>query len=132
MHSRGNWHPAMRGSGRANYDPAHGNLSAAQLENGGSEPDDRQFLVGLRFEAPKACSCWSDGSGCSVECSSEAVMTPITPQLFEAYLKCPSKSAEPDNVVILGERTQLGEADVLEETRRSLAAAMSSLTCRAT
>ena len=34
--------------------PAHGNLS---LENGGSEPDDRQFLVGLLSEAPKACSC---------------------------------------------------------------------------
>jgi hypothetical protein len=35
---------------------AHG-LSAAQLENGSSEPDDRQFLLGLRSEAPKACSC---------------------------------------------------------------------------
>jgi len=38
-------------------DPGQGNLSAAQLENGGSGPDDRQFLVGLRSEAPKACSC---------------------------------------------------------------------------
>src|ERR1700724_3353703 len=34
----------------------------------------------------------SDGSGRSVKCSSEVVMIPITPQLFEAYLKCPTKS----------------------------------------
>jgi hypothetical protein len=34
-------------------DPALGNL----LEIGGSELDDRQPLVGLRSEVPKACSC---------------------------------------------------------------------------